>query len=254
MAFHADFDRAVLRNAYALAGVPAAETGHGSISRRSPRRSRRTPYAQAADAASTTGSPRSASNARCATTPRPTRSRARSCSCACARWPRGRAASASMRWSGRRASRSGWAGAAEGYDRVGHIESHGNAAPHRPPDLPPPRGVGADRGGGDDGRRAAAPLHPAARALAPIATTIGMRTFDRAWDPVHGYLVPAEAHLRRRRDDVLRDRRLDLRARRNLRADRADVRLRRAITRARSRSRPTARFPCCSPAPRWCCR
>lgn len=30
-------------------------------------------------------------------------------------------------------------------------------------------------------------------ALAPIATTIGMRTFDRAWDPVHGYLVPAES-------------------------------------------------------------
>jgi hypothetical protein len=29
-------------------------------------------------------------------------------------------------------------------------------------------------------------------ALAPIATTIGMRTFDRAWDPVHGFLVPAE--------------------------------------------------------------
>ncbi len=28
--------------------------------------------------------------------------------------------------------------------------------------------------------------------LAPIATTIGMRTFDRGWDPVHGYLVPAE--------------------------------------------------------------
>jgi hypothetical protein len=29
-------------------------------------------------------------------------------------------------------------------------------------------------------------------ALAPIATTIGMRTFDRGWDPVHGYLVPPE--------------------------------------------------------------
>ncbi len=28
--------------------------------------------------------------------------------------------------------------------------------------------------------------------LAPIATTIGMRTFDREWDPVHGYLVPAD--------------------------------------------------------------
>lgn len=26
--------------------------------------------------------------------------------------------------------------------------------------------------------------------LAPIATMIGMKTFDRAWDPVHGYLVP----------------------------------------------------------------
>jgi hypothetical protein len=29
-------------------------------------------------------------------------------------------------------------------------------------------------------------------ALAPIATTIGMRTFNRDWDPIHGYLVPAE--------------------------------------------------------------
>ena len=29
-------------------------------------------------------------------------------------------------------------------------------------------------------------------ALAPIATTIGMRTFDRTWDPVHGYLVPPQ--------------------------------------------------------------
>ena len=28
--------------------------------------------------------------------------------------------------------------------------------------------------------------------LAPIATMIGMKTFDRDWDPVHGYLVPAE--------------------------------------------------------------
>ena len=30
-------------------------------------------------------------------------------------------------------------------------------------------------------------------ALAPMATTIGMRTFNREWDPVHGYLVPAES-------------------------------------------------------------
>jgi len=30
-------------------------------------------------------------------------------------------------------------------------------------------------------------------ALAPIATTIGMRMFDRTWDPVHGYLVPRES-------------------------------------------------------------
>ncbi|MEO8347185.1 MAG: Yip1 family protein [Betaproteobacteria bacterium] len=29
-------------------------------------------------------------------------------------------------------------------------------------------------------------------ALAPIATTFGMRTFDREWDPLHGFLVPAE--------------------------------------------------------------
>src|SRR6266545_7609421 len=28
--------------------------------------------------------------------------------------------------------------------------------------------------------------------LAPIATVTGMRLFDREWDPVHGYLVPAE--------------------------------------------------------------
>lgn len=28
--------------------------------------------------------------------------------------------------------------------------------------------------------------------LAPVATMIGMKTFDRDWDPVHGYLVPAE--------------------------------------------------------------
>ncbi len=28
--------------------------------------------------------------------------------------------------------------------------------------------------------------------LAPIATMIGMKTFDREWSPVHGYLVPAE--------------------------------------------------------------
>jgi hypothetical protein len=28
--------------------------------------------------------------------------------------------------------------------------------------------------------------------LAPIATVIGMKVFDREWDPVHGYLVPAE--------------------------------------------------------------
>ena len=28
--------------------------------------------------------------------------------------------------------------------------------------------------------------------LAPIATVIGMKTFDRDWDPVHGYLVPAD--------------------------------------------------------------
>src|SRR4051812_31669563 len=26
----------------------------------------------------------------------------------------------------------------------------------------------------------------------PIATMIGMKYFDRAWDPMHGYLVPAE--------------------------------------------------------------
>ena len=28
--------------------------------------------------------------------------------------------------------------------------------------------------------------------LAPVATVIGMKTFDRDWDPLHGYLVPAE--------------------------------------------------------------
>jgi hypothetical protein len=31
--------------------------------------------------------------------------------------------------------------------------------------------------------------------LAPIATVIGMKTFDRDWDPVHGYLVPADQIL-----------------------------------------------------------
>jgi len=28
--------------------------------------------------------------------------------------------------------------------------------------------------------------------LAPVATVIGMKTFDRDWDPLHGYLVPSE--------------------------------------------------------------
>ena len=28
--------------------------------------------------------------------------------------------------------------------------------------------------------------------LAPVATVIGMKTFDRDWDPLHGYLVPAD--------------------------------------------------------------
>ena len=28
--------------------------------------------------------------------------------------------------------------------------------------------------------------------LAPVATVIGMKTFDRDWDPLHGYLVPPE--------------------------------------------------------------
>jgi len=31
--------------------------------------------------------------------------------------------------------------------------------------------------------------------LAPVATVIGMKAFDRAWDPVHGFLVPAEQIL-----------------------------------------------------------
>ena len=31
--------------------------------------------------------------------------------------------------------------------------------------------------------------------LAPIATVIGMKTFDRDWDSVHGYLVPPEQIL-----------------------------------------------------------
>ena len=31
--------------------------------------------------------------------------------------------------------------------------------------------------------------------LAPVATVIGMKTFDREWDPVHGFLVPAEQIL-----------------------------------------------------------
>ncbi len=31
--------------------------------------------------------------------------------------------------------------------------------------------------------------------LAPIATIVGMKTFNREWDPVHGYLVPADQIL-----------------------------------------------------------
>ena len=31
--------------------------------------------------------------------------------------------------------------------------------------------------------------------LAPIATVIGMKTFDRGWDPVHGFVVPADQIL-----------------------------------------------------------
>jgi hypothetical protein len=31
--------------------------------------------------------------------------------------------------------------------------------------------------------------------LAPLATVIGMKIFDRNWDPVHGYLVPPERIL-----------------------------------------------------------
>lgn len=31
--------------------------------------------------------------------------------------------------------------------------------------------------------------------LAPIATVVGMKTFDRGWDPAHGYLVPADQIL-----------------------------------------------------------
>ncbi|MET0682477.1 MAG: Yip1 family protein [Casimicrobiaceae bacterium] len=31
--------------------------------------------------------------------------------------------------------------------------------------------------------------------LTPIATMIGMTTFDRGWDPVHGYLVPTDRIL-----------------------------------------------------------
>jgi Yip1 domain len=31
--------------------------------------------------------------------------------------------------------------------------------------------------------------------LAPVATVIGMKTFDRDWDPVHGFLVPADKIL-----------------------------------------------------------
>jgi len=31
--------------------------------------------------------------------------------------------------------------------------------------------------------------------FAPVATVIGMKTFDRTWDPVHGYSVPADQIL-----------------------------------------------------------
>ena len=77
--------------------------------------------------------------------------------------------------------------------------------------------------------------------LAPIATTIGMKTFDRDWDPVHGYLVPADQIFAAGATTFFAIDRLDLRARRHLRAARADVRQPPRFPRARSRSRPTAR-------------
>ena len=67
--------------------------------------------------------------------------------------------------------------------------------------------------------------------LAPIATVIGMKTFDRDWDPVHGYLVPADQILGGGHRDLFRDRRLDPRPRRDLHADRADVRRRARLPR-----------------------
>ena len=39
--------------------------------------------------------------------------------------------------------------------------------------------------------------------LAPAATGIGMKVFDARWDPLHGYLVAPEQHLRRRGDDAI---------------------------------------------------
>ena len=67
--------------------------------------------------------------------------------------------------------------------------------------------------------------------LAPVATVIGMKTFDRDWDPVHGYLVPADQILDSRRRDVFRDRRLDPDSRGDLRPHRADVRRRARLCR-----------------------
>ncbi len=50
--------------------------------------------------------------------------------------------------------------------------------------------------------------------LAPIATVIGMKTFDRDWDPVHGYLVPPEQILGAGTATYFAIIALDLRARR----------------------------------------
>ena len=124
-------------------------------------------------------------------------------------------------------------------DRVGqrrielerHRKSSGNPAPHRLPDLPPDGGVGPDRQRADVGRRAAAPLHPAARAAR--ARRHGDRDEDVRPRVGPGARVPGagRADSRGRRRDVLRDRRLDPRPRRDLRRHRADVRRRARLSR-----------------------
>ena len=90
--------------------------------------------------------------------------------------------------------------------------------------------------------------------LAPIATVIGMKTFDAAWDPLHGYTVPADQIFAAGATTLFASigsvfvlaaifvgssRRCTAAA---------------PIIRPRSPRRPSARCRCSSPASRWSCR